>query len=90
VAVGLRKQRAAVFAAIESALLPYVGRTMASTAAAAHCRRLGIDGPGLDRDQIGKLLGKLSMGLVILLGEAKTKSVVGSIQQAIDALEDAP
>ena len=89
-AVGLRKQRAAVFATIESALLPYVGRTMASTAAAAHCGRLGIDGPVLDRNQIGQLLGKLSLGLVILLGETKTQSVVGSIQRSIDALEDAP
>ncbi|HEV8628855.1 MAG TPA: hypothetical protein VGV61_00960 [Thermoanaerobaculia bacterium] len=89
-AVGPRKDSAAVFAVIESVLLPYVGRTMASTAAAAHCRRLGIEGARFDGSQIGQLLGKLSMGLVILLGEAKTRSVVSSIQSAIDALEDAP
>lgn len=83
-----RKDSAAVFAAIEAALRPYVGSTMASTAAVAHCHRLGIAGPVLDRNQIGQLLGKLSMGLVILLGETKTQSVVGSIQQAIDALEE--
>jgi hypothetical protein len=77
-------------AAIESALVPYVGGTMASTAAVAHCQRLGFDGPRLDAGQIGQLLGKLSSGLVILIGEAKTRSVVGSIQSAIDALEDAP
>jgi len=90
VADGPRKNTAAVFAAIQGALTPFVGATMASTAAAAHCQRLGFDGPVLDRQQIGQLLGKLTLGLVILLGEAKTNAVIGATRRAIDALEEVP
>jgi len=84
-----RKKTTDVFAAIETALRPYVGSTMASTAAAAQAKRLGLDGPALDGDQVALLLGKLTLGLVIFLGEAKTESVVGLMRQAIDGLEEA-
>jgi hypothetical protein len=89
VAQGPHKNAAAVFAAIQEALTPYIGATMASTAAAAHCQRLGFDGPALDGHQIGQLLGKVALGLVIFLGEAKTSAVIATIRGAIDALEEA-
>ncbi len=79
-----------MFAAIEAALRPYVGAGMASTAAAAQAKRLGIDGADLDEEQVGQLLGKLTLGLVILVGEARTQSVVGAIREAIDGLEVIP
>ena len=85
-----RRQTSEVFAAIETALRPYVGATMARTAAAAHAERLGLGGPHLDDEQVGRLLGKLALGLMILIGEARTKSLVASISQAIEALEVLP
>jgi hypothetical protein len=44
----------------------------------------------LDSQQIGQLLGKLTLGLVIFLGEAKTKAVIEATRLAIDALEGVP
>jgi hypothetical protein len=85
----IRKKTADVFAAIETALRPYVGATMASTAAVAQAQRLGLDGAALDETQVALLLQKLTLGLVIFLGETKTKSVVGLMRQAIDELEEA-
>jgi hypothetical protein len=85
-----RRQASEVFAAIETALRPYVGATMARTAAAAHAQRLGLGGPHLDDEQVGKLLGKLALGLMILVGEERTQSVVASMRRAIEGLEVLP
>ena len=85
-----RRKTTDVFSAIEATLRPYVGATMASTAAVAQAQRLGLAGPHLDDEQVGQLLRKLTLGLMILLGEARTKSVVAAMQESIDSLEVAP
>jgi hypothetical protein len=78
-----------VLEVIHASLSPYVGRLMASTAAGAHCRTLGIDGNRIDGGQLDQLLEKLGLGLVIFVGKEKTEAVIASIRRAVDALGDA-
>jgi hypothetical protein len=85
----LRRNKGEVLEAIHASLSPYVGRLMASTAAVAHCRALGIDGEQIDGRQLEQLLEKLKLGLVIFVGKEKTDAVIAAIQRAVDALEDA-
>ena len=85
-----RRNTGEVLEVIQASLSPYVGRLMASTAAAAHCRTLGIDGELIDGGQIDQLLEKLKLGLVIFVGKDKTDTVIASIRRAVDALGDTP
>ena len=85
-----RRNTGEVLEVIQASLSPYVGRLMASTAAAAHCRTLGIDGDRIDGGQIDQLLEKLKLGLVIFVGKDKTDAVIDSIRRAIEMLGDAP
>lgn len=86
----LHRNTGEVLEVIQASLSPYVGRLMASTAAAAHCRTLGIDGERIDGNQITQLLEKLKLGLVIFVGKDKSETVIASIQRAVEALEDTP
>ena len=85
-----RRNKGEVLEVIHDSLSPYVGRLMASTAAVAHCRTLGIDGDRIDSGQIDQLLEKLKLGLIIFVGKDKTDAVIASIRRAIDALGDEP
>jgi hypothetical protein len=85
-----RRNTGEVLEVIQASLSPYVGRLMASTAAAAHCRTLGIDGDRIDGVQIDQLLEKLTLGLVIFVGKDKTDAVIASIRRALESLGEAP
>jgi hypothetical protein len=66
---------------------PYVGETMARSAARAHCQKLGIviDGAEITREQLDALLRKFGQGLNIFIGREKAALVVGEIQAAMAA-----
>jgi hypothetical protein len=83
-----RKSTSDVLRVIHEQLSPYVGRLMASTAAAAHCRELGFHGDTLERPQVDQLLQKLQLGLIIFLGKDKTATVIEDVQRAIARLEE--
>jgi hypothetical protein len=85
-----RRNTGDVLEVIQASLSPYVGRLMASTAAAAHCRTLGIDGDRIDGGQLDQLLEKLTLGLVIFVGKDKTDAVIASIRRALESLGEAP
>lgn len=85
-----RRNTGEVLEVIHASLSPYVGRLMASTAAMAHCRTLGIDGERIDGGQIEQLLENLKLGLVIFVGKEKTDAVIASIRRAVEALGDEP
>jgi hypothetical protein len=68
------------------AMAPYIGDTMARSAAEAHCQRLGIEGT-MSPDQREALLGKLGGGLNIFLGREKSGSVIARVRDALAALE---
>lgn len=85
-AQSFRRNTGEVLEVIHASLSPYVGRLMASTAAVAHCRTLGIDGELIDAGQIDALLEKLGLGLIIFVGKEKADAVIASARRAIDAL----
>ena len=85
-AQSFRRNTGEVLEVIHASLSPYVGRLMASTAAVAHCRTLGIDGELIEQGQIDALLEKLGLGLIIFVGKEKADAVIASARRAIDAL----
>lgn len=72
---------------IVAVLSPYLGETMARSAARAHCEKLGIvvDSADITRDQLDALLRKFTQGLNIFIGREKAAAVVGEIQAAVAA-----
>jgi hypothetical protein len=72
---------------IVAVLSPYLGETMARSAARAHCEKLGIvaDGADITREQLDALLRKFAQGLNIFIGREKSAAVVGEIQAAVAA-----
>ena len=63
---------------------PYVGETMARSAAAAHCQKLGIAGE-VGGEQLDALVARLGSGLNIFLGRDKSARVVAELRQALQA-----
>lgn len=63
---------------------PYVGETMARSAAAAHCQKLGIGGE-VDGAQLDILIGRIGSGLNIFLGRDKSARVVAELRAALQA-----
>lgn len=64
---------------------PYIGETMARSAAQAHCQKLGFDGGMLTAEQVDTLLAKLGGGLNIFLGREKSALVMEQVRQALAA-----
>lgn len=85
----LRRNTGEVLEVIQASLSPYVGRLMASTAAVAHCRTLGIAGDRIEGPELDQLLEKLKLGLVIFVGKDKTDSLISSIRRAVELLGEA-
>jgi hypothetical protein len=73
--------------AMVKVLAPYIGDTMARSATAAHCQKLGITAESVSRDQLDALLGKLGGGLNIFLGRDRSASVIAEARSALAALE---
>jgi hypothetical protein len=61
---------------------PYVGETMARSAAAAHCQKLGIAAE-VGSEQLEALVARLGSGLNIFLGRDKSARVVTELRQAL-------
>jgi hypothetical protein len=74
---------------IVDVMAPYIGDTMARSAAQAHCRKLGI-GDTLSAAEVDALLTRLGSGLNIFLGRDKSASVLAETRRALHAAEQAP
>lgn len=70
---------------IATVLAPYIGGTMARSAAEAHCRKLDLLDGTIGPDQIDLLLGKLGSGLNIFLGHEKSGGVIAEVRRALQA-----
>jgi len=64
-------------------LAPYIGETMARSAAQAQCQKLGVEGGSLNPEQLETLLGKLGSGLNIFLGRDKSALVMNDVRRAL-------
>lgn len=73
---------------IVEVMAPYIGDTMARSAAQAHCRKLGI-GETLSATEVEALLVRLGSGLNIFLGRDKSAAVLAETRRALDVAEHA-
>lgn len=76
--------------AISRAMAPYVGDTMARAATLAHCRKLGIVEPSVEATELEALLQRLSNGLNVFVGKARSAEAVRSAWEALAGLGDRP
>lgn len=68
-----------------SAMAPYIGETLARSAAEVHCRRVGALQATIDPGQIELVLQKLEAGLHIFLGRDKSAAVIADARRALQA-----
>ncbi len=66
-------------------MAPYIGDTMARSAAEAHCERLGVADGTLSPEQLETLLARLGAGLNIFLGRDKSAGVIAEVRSALAA-----
>ncbi len=64
-------------------MAPYIGDTMARSAALAHCEKLGVQGGTLAPEQLEALLARLGSGLNIFLGREKSVLVMAEVRRAL-------
>jgi hypothetical protein len=64
-------------------LAPYLGETMARSAAQAHCQKLGIAADRMAPAQAEALIGKVGAGLNVFVGRDKASAVVADLRRAI-------
>ncbi len=62
---------------------PYIGDTMARSAAEAHCQKLGVGSGPLSEEQLEALLGKVGAGLNIFLGREKAATVIAEVRREL-------
>lgn len=68
---------------IVGVMAPYIGDTMARSAAHAHCRKLNF-GEELSPQQAEALLDRLGSGLNIFLGRDKSAAVLAETRKALE------
>jgi hypothetical protein len=66
-------------------IAPYLGETMARSAAKAHCQKLGIAGDRMQPAQAEALIGKVGAALNVFLGRERSSVVVSELRRAIEA-----
>jgi hypothetical protein len=69
---------------------PYLGETMARSAAEAHCLKLGVNGERIEAAQAEALIAKVGSGLNVFIGREKSASVVSELRQALQAPAGTP
>jgi hypothetical protein len=74
---------------IVGVMAPYIGDTMARSAAQAHCRRLGI-GESCTAAEREALLARLGAGLNIFLGRERSGAVLDQARRALLAADGQP
>jgi hypothetical protein len=74
---------------IVNVMAPYIGDTMARSAAQAHCLKLGV-GETLSAAQASALLDRLGFGLNIFLGRDKSAAVLAETRRALERAGNAP
>jgi len=73
---------------IVEVMAPYIGDTMARSAARAHCQKLEIR-ETLSAADVDALLERLGSGLNIFLGRDRSAAVVAETRRALEAAGDA-
>ena len=72
-------QTTEVLDTIVKVITPYLGKSMAQSAATAHCGKLGITGDQMDLEQMESLTNRIKLALNIFIGREKSQAVVDEI-----------
>jgi hypothetical protein len=80
---------AEVVEVIVGVMAPYIGDTMARSAAQAHCRKLGL-GETASATERDVLLQRLGSGLNIFLGRDKSAEVLAETRRALERAGNGP
>lgn len=75
--------------ALVKVMAPYVGETMARSAAEAHCQKLGIASETISPEQLEALLARLGSGLNIFIGREKSTATVELMRAAVRGMGEA-
>jgi hypothetical protein len=63
---------------------PFLGETMARSAAQAHCQKLGIEAERMRPDQADALISRVGAGLNVFVGRDKSSAIVAELKRAIE------
>jgi hypothetical protein len=63
---------------------PYLGETMARSAAQAHCQKLGIEADRMQPGQVEALITKMGAGLNVFVGRDKSSAIIAELRRAIE------
>ena len=74
-----------VLTTIVRVVSPYLGETMARSAAQAHCQKLGIEAERIQPGQVDALITKMAAGLNVFVGREKSSAIVAELRRAIGA-----
>ena len=69
---------------------PYLGETMARSAAQAHCQKLGIEADRMLASQVEALIGRMASGLNVFVGREKSSAIVAELRRAIEGQSAVP
>lgn len=75
--------------ALVTVMAPYVGQTMARSAAEAQCQKLGVSGDTITPEQLEALLVRLGGGLNIFIGREKSSAAVELMRAALRGMGEA-
>jgi hypothetical protein len=72
-----------VLTTIVRVVSPYLGETMARSAAQAHCQKLGIGAERMLPKDVEALITRMASGLNVFVGREKSSAIVAELRQAI-------
>lgn len=75
--------------ALVTVMAPYVGETMAHSAAEAQCHKLGVAGDSISPEQLEALLVRLGSGLNIFIGREKSSAAVEQMRAGLRGMGEA-
>ena len=79
-----------VLTTIVRVVSPYLGETMARSAAQAHCQKLGIETDRMQASQVDALITRMASGLNVFVGREKSSAIVAELRRAIESQGSAP
>lgn len=75
--------RETVVRTIEEIVGPSIGRHMARSSTQLHCQRAGVSTDTVTQDQLKAMLDGLGKGMVVLVGQEKSQSLLRQIEYAL-------
>ena len=70
-----------VIETIVTAVAPYLGENMARAATRDQCRKLGLEGPQLEREDVESLLDRIGKGLNLFVGRDRAARLVEQVRR---------